>query len=268
MPLFFLMTMFLSTIISTGLPSAGHAGSPQVTAVTLSTPATDFSKPFTAVIHFTLSPEWYLYWTNPGDAGLPVAARWDLPRGFSAGPLRFPTPEKIVHEDIVAYGYFHELVLLCTLTPPADYRPAKGDSLRVHLDWLVCSESCVPGKTSITLALDHAAPTGQYAAELADRFTRQAPGDLSAAGITVGPARVTSSDNHVTLHIPLNGAIDDFYPEPIENVVIEHKRITVGADGITMPVTPYDASTVMKSISGIAIIRGKGYRLETPIEYR
>jgi thiol:disulfide interchange protein DsbD len=267
MPLFFLMTMFFSTIISTGLPTAGYAGSPQVTAVTLSTPATDFSKPFTAVIHFTLSPEWYLYWTNPGDAGLPVAARWDLPGGFSAGPLRFPTPEKIVHEDIVAYGYFHELILLCTLTPPAGYRPAKGDSLRVNLDWLVCSESCVPGKTSITLALD-AAPTGKFAAELADRFTRQAPGDLSAAGITVGPAHVTSSDNHVTLHIPLNGAIDDFYPEPIENVVIEHKRITVGADGITMPVTPYDALTVMKSISGIAIIRGKGYRLKTPIEYR
>lgn len=268
MPLFFLMTMFLSTIISTGLSSAGYSGSPQVTAVTLSTPATDFSKPFTAVLHFTLSPGWYLYWTNPGDAGLPVAARWDLPKGFSAAPLRFPTPEKIVHEDIVAYGYFNELVLLCTLTPPPHYRPGREDSLRVNLDWLVCSESCIPGKTSVTLALDQTQPTGKYAAELVDRFTRQAPGDLSAAGITAGPARATTSDNHVTIHIPLNGAIDDFYPEPIGDVVIEHKRITVGADGITLPITLYDASTVVKSISGIAVVRGKGYRLETPVEHR
>lgn len=268
MPLFFLMTMLLSTIISTGLPSAGYAGSPQVSAVTLSTPAGDFSRPFTAVMHFTLSPEWYLYWTNPGDAGLPVAARWDLPKGFTAGPLRFPTPGKIVHEDIVAYGYFHELILLCTLTPPAHYRPAQGDSLRVNLDWLICSESCIPGKASLTLALDHAPSTGEYAAELVDRFTRQAPGNFSATGITVGPARATSSGNRVMLHIPLSGAVDDFYPEPVGDAVIEHKDITVGADGITVPVTPYDASTVVKSISGIAVIGGKGYRLETPVEYR
>ncbi len=239
-----------------------------VLSTTLSTPADDFSRPFTAIIHLTLSPDWYLYWTNPGDAGLPLAAKWMLPDGFEAGALRFPTPEKIVHADIVAYGYHRELIVLCTLTPPAGYRVRQEDTIRVDLDWLVCSESCIPGKASLALAPDRVPSTRRSAGELAERFSSQAPGNLSDLKITAGVAHATRSESALMIHVPLTDLVDDFYPDPIENTVIDHKRIVVGKNGITIQMTPYDDSIVVRSISGLAIVRGKGYRLHTKVEYR
>lgn len=38
-------------------------------------------------------PGWHGYWTNPGDAGLPLSLDWSLPAGAEAGELRFPVPQ-------------------------------------------------------------------------------------------------------------------------------------------------------------------------------
>ncbi|HSQ76363.1 MAG TPA: protein-disulfide reductase DsbD domain-containing protein, partial [Bacteroidota bacterium] len=190
-----------------------------VTSVTLTTPAQDFTEPFTAVIHLTLAPDWYLYWTNPGDAGLPLTVRWKLPEGFRAGELRFPTPGKIVHEDIIAYGYYRELIVLCTLTPPPGYRTAEKDTLRADVSWLVCSESCMPGKASAMLPLSEAGYRAPGASELVARFTRLEPAALTDLGISPGTAVATRMGGELLIHIPLTGAIDDFYPDPIADCV-------------------------------------------------
>ena len=268
MPTLLLSVMAIAAIMTTDLSSHRIESASPVASVTLSTPAEDFSRPFDAVIHLTLSPDWYLYWTNPGDAGMSLAAEWHLPEGFQAGDLRFPTPEKIVHEGIVAFGYYDDLIILCTLTPPAGYRGGNRDTIRVDLDWLVCSQSCIPGKASLAMALDVVPARRIAAKELADRFSRQAPGDLADAGIKAGTAHATRTDSGLIIQVPLTKSVDDFYPETIHDSVIDHKRITVGENGITIPATPYEASTIVKSISGLAIVKGKGYRLQTRVEYQ
>ena len=260
-----LSIVILSTIISKESAADRYQGISPVTSVTLSSTAHDAAEPFTAVIHLTLAPDWYLYWTNPGDAGLPLAVQWTLPDGFRAGELRFPTPEKIVHEEIVAYGYHHELIVLCTLTPPVGYRAGRGDSVRADLDWLVCSESCIPGKASISFHLEENPSVATHARELVDRFSRQEPGEIAELGFNAGPAVATRKGGELLVHIPLTGAVDDFYPEIIDHAVIDHKRIAVDKNGITIPVTPYDSTTVVTAVRGLAIVRGKGYRLQTPL---
>ncbi len=236
-----------------------------VTSVTLTTPAQDFTEPFTAVIHLTLAPEWYLYWTNPGDAGLPLTVRWKLPGGFRAGELRFPTPGKIVHEDIIAYGYYRELIVLCTLTPPPGYRTAANDTLRADVNWLVCSESCIPGKASVRLPLSETASSAPGANDLVARFALMEPAALADPGVSPGTAVVTRMGGELLIHIPLTGAIDDFYPDPIADCVIDHKRIVVDTSGVTIPVTPYDPSKAVTTVSGLAILRGKGYRIQASV---
>jgi len=268
MPTLLSTLMAIAAIMTTELSSHRVESASPVTSVTLSTPASDLSGPFDAVIHLTLSPEWYLYWINPGDAGMSLAAKWHLPEGFQAGDLRFPTPEKIVHEGIVAFGYYNDLIILCTLTPPVGYRGGRHDTIRVDLDWLVCSQSCIPGKASLALALDDTPASRGAAKELADRFSRQAPGTLADLGIIAGTAHATRTDSGLIIHVPLTKTVDDFYPEMIHDSVIDHKRITIGEHGITIPATPYEASTIVKSISGLAIVKGKGYRLQTRVEYQ
>ena len=46
-------------------------------------------------IHMRPAPGWHGYWLNPGDAGLPMDVQWQLPKGFAAGPLRYPVPTRL-----------------------------------------------------------------------------------------------------------------------------------------------------------------------------
>src|ERR1700722_15895266 len=63
-------------------------------------------KPFWLGVRLTIDPGWHVYWKNPGDAGLPTRVTFTLPNGFSAGPLRFPTPHRFDQPgNIVAFGY-------------------------------------------------------------------------------------------------------------------------------------------------------------------
>src|SRR6201989_3606605 len=46
-------------------------------------------------IHMRPAPGWHGYWQNPGDAGLPMDVKWQLPSGFSEGPPRYPVPPRL-----------------------------------------------------------------------------------------------------------------------------------------------------------------------------
>lgn len=83
------------TLMPTESSSDLIQGTSPVTSVTLATPARNFTEPFIAVIHLRLTSDWYLYWTNPGDAGLPLAVRWKLPEGFRAGELKLRLPKRL-----------------------------------------------------------------------------------------------------------------------------------------------------------------------------
>jgi len=222
-------------------------------------------------IHFEIEPEWYLYWINPGDAGLTVDVEWELPRGWKAGPLRFPTPEKIVKGGITAYGYHRELVLLSRMTPAAGAAQEVPGVVRVKLDWLVCRESCLPGRAELEMSLDkdslarHVVSRNQLS-RYQDRF----PLALPSAGIGVDAMDVAVDGSIHLLRIPLRGErareITDFYPEPIEGFSVDFSTIRVSSDRIQMSVTPHSSSSILGSVRGIAILGTKGYYLEAQAE--
>jgi thiol:disulfide interchange protein/DsbC/DsbD-like thiol-disulfide interchange protein len=111
-------------------------------------------KPFGMILHLKMDPQWHTYWINPGDAGLATTIKWTLPKGFTAGPILWPTPENHSMGGLVTYGYEGDVYLLTEITPPAT-----GD-LPEHLDvaakasWLVCQEACIPGKAELSVTLD------------------------------------------------------------------------------------------------------------------
>ena len=39
-----------------------------------------------------MAPGWHTYWQYSGDAGLPTSIDWELPPGFTAGPIQWPVP--------------------------------------------------------------------------------------------------------------------------------------------------------------------------------
>ncbi len=113
--------------------------------------AVEPGKPFTVGLRFRPEPGWHIYWKNPGDSGMPPNVQWKLPQGYTAGPLQFPHPEKILVPPLVSYGYEMETLLLAEITPPAGQPLPPKIKIGADLDWLVCKEICLPGQASLDL---------------------------------------------------------------------------------------------------------------------
>ncbi|MYD19454.1 MAG: thiol:disulfide interchange protein [Rhodothermaceae bacterium] len=125
--------------------------------------------PFTVGLTLRLDEEWHSYWINPGDVGEPVTLTWDLPAGFSAGPIQWPYPEKIDAEPLRSYGYSNAVTFLVTITPP-DEVPESPVTLSATADWLICKDVCLFAQETVALSLPvrEALPTpGPYFEEIA-----------------------------------------------------------------------------------------------------
>ena len=97
-------------------------------------------------------PGWHGYWQNPGDAGLPMDVQWQLPKGFAAGPLRYPVPTRLTVAGLMNYVFERDYAVLARLKVPVD---ASGTvPIRADAHWLACTDKiCVPEQGSFALDL-------------------------------------------------------------------------------------------------------------------
>jgi len=115
--------------------------------------------PFTVGLYLHVPPDMHVYWSNPGDGGGPIRITWNLPAGFTAGPLQYPVPNRIPQPgNLLIYGYEDQVLLQTQITPPARLK-----SKTVHLtalgQWVVCSTvQCYFGKGSLSADLPVASP--------------------------------------------------------------------------------------------------------------
>lgn len=115
-------------------------------------------------LHFQMDPEWHLYWTNPGAAGYAPRVKWKLPPGFQVGEPAWPVPKRLTVAGITGFVYEHELLLTYPLTVPARVQGSQV-TLSGEVEWLACSETCVPGHADVQLQLPvgSASPSAQAA---------------------------------------------------------------------------------------------------------
>jgi thiol:disulfide interchange protein DsbD len=100
-----------------------------------------------------IAPGWHTYWVNPGDSGEPMTIDWQLPPGFSAGPLAWPHPERLPVGPAMSFGYTDEVVLPVPITAPEGLTAAAPVTLRGRASWLVCEKICIPEEASVSLTL-------------------------------------------------------------------------------------------------------------------
>jgi thiol:disulfide interchange protein DsbD len=222
-------------------------------------------------LHFELAPGWNLYWINPGDAGLAPDVRWQLPAGFSSGPLEFPTPQKFVHAGSVAYGYRDELLLRCEITPPPSFPPASASILIAVVDWMACRENCVQGRETARISLKDANPDEINRAQaLGKKFDHRFPRSVDPSSVSVKEARLIRSGPVWNAEAELTGpnalAVSDFYPYPWPDFVIEHSRIACLNRRLVIPLTPATASASLPRLDGLLIIGGAGYEISIPVQ--
>ena len=100
-------------------------------------------------VRFSPAPGWHLYWKNPGDSGLPVKIEWKLPSGIEAvGDLEFPRPTLQSQGKLVNFGYSEPFAVRQAFRV-ASGLDGKSIEVAARLRWLVCQESCIPGKAEL-----------------------------------------------------------------------------------------------------------------------
>jgi DsbC/DsbD-like thiol-disulfide interchange protein len=108
---------------------------------------------FRVGLHFQLEKSWHIYWRNPGDSGESPKVQWTLPTGFRAGPVQWPTPQRIADHTLIDYGYEDEVLLPVGILPPASLATGHDAELGASVTWLVCREICIPGRAALKLSL-------------------------------------------------------------------------------------------------------------------
>ncbi len=132
----------------------------------------------TVAVRLTLDPGWHTYWTNPGDAGLPLDVKWMLPAGVTAGPLQFPTPRLTPQAPLMSYGYENEVLVLTELTVSRSIGAGSALAIAGQAEWLACAEVCLPasGRLSLSIAVSDAAGVGTASSRAIANTRAQLPG--------------------------------------------------------------------------------------------
>ena len=161
-------------------------------------------------------PGWHGYWLNPGDAGLPMDVQWQLPKGFSVGPLRYPVPTRLKVAGLMNYVYERDYAVLVRLKAP----PGIGGlvPIRAKARWLACTETiCVPEQGEFALNL----PTGGLAT-MDTRFNewrRALPRPLA----TLGHFSVDGDKLSVAIPLPANVEVREPYIFPITDKAVDYE---------------------------------------------
>ena len=114
-----------------------------------------------------VAPGWHVFWTNPGDAGLPLALDWRLPPGFEAGAILHPAPTYIPLGPLASYAHEGETIFLVPVTAPATVRPGETIDVEIDASWQVCEDTCVPEGAQFSLSMPverQASPSADVAA--------------------------------------------------------------------------------------------------------
>jgi DsbC/DsbD-like thiol-disulfide interchange protein/cytochrome c biogenesis protein CcdA len=166
-------------------------------------------------IHMRPAPGWHGYWLNPGDAGLPMQVQWQLPPGFSAGPLRYPVPTRLEIAGLMNYVYQRDYAVLVRLKVPPN---ASGTvPVRAEAHWLACTDKiCVPEQGE--LALDLPTGTGSPNRAQFDAWRRELAHPLASTA----HFQVAADKLRVAIPLPASVAVDKPYLFPITDGPVDY----------------------------------------------
>ena len=217
-------------------------------------------QPFWMGIRLRIKEHWHVYWRNPGDSGEAIAVSWQLPPGFEAGPIVWPTPSRIPVAHLVNFGYERETTLLTRIVPPATVAAGAPLDLAAHITWLVCEKECIPGETRLSLALPVAGPGASPSLEPRAR----AEFDAARAALpqpSPWPARMDVGAEWLTLNVSAQGlkadAIRSAFFFPHAETLVQHaapQQLQVTHDGLSLRLQRSALSTTPPTDAGGVLV--------------
>ncbi len=102
---------------------------------------------------FEITKGWHLYWRNSGDSGLPPKVEFKAdPPVATFGEGQWPAPTRLVEPgNLVDYVFENQLVLIFPIHVSKEAPIGRKLSISADVNWLVCSDRCVPGRAILKL---------------------------------------------------------------------------------------------------------------------
>lgn len=236
-------------------------------------------KPTWVAIHMSIAKNWHAYWKNPGDAGMAPMVTWNLPEGFTADQLQWPTPKRFDLSSAIGFGYEDEIILLTQITAPASFNQSSPVKISADIRWVVCDDStCLPGEATIDLSLPVSSNTPQLNNRSSDLFTK------ARAQIPEKHTSATAQRKQDCIELtlldpnsePLSFKDAQFFPE--EKKSIDYKKaITIqhSSDDLTQHTLSLkeidSSSTPSSNLKGILVLNTntsspKSFEIDIPID--
>lgn len=152
----------------------------------------------TIALKEVIRKNWHTYWRNPGDAGAPTTITWHLPKGWTASAVQWPYPKRLPVAQLMDFGYEGQVALLTDISVPRDAQPGATAQISADVNWLVCSDVCVPEGDHLSLSLPVVAVEPPADATVASLF---ASTRAHLPQKSTWPARYDASDNRFALLI-------------------------------------------------------------------
>ena len=98
---------------------------------------------FLLAVRFEIAKGYRISWSNPGDVGKSTKVSFQVPEGFSVGPLQFPAPSRFEWPGkLVSYGYEGDTAVFAEVTAPERLTRDEAYRFEVRADWLACMDEC------------------------------------------------------------------------------------------------------------------------------
>ena len=226
---------------------------------------------FTIGLEFKMEHGWHIYWENPGDSGEPPHVTWQLPKGLTAGEIKWPAPRKMGASTIVNYVYDGDVLLMAPIRVGADYSAATSDKIEAAVKFLICSDQmCMPGKAQVSLTAPAKAQGGQDAGTAAifaaarARLPKPAPPNWKVSG--------HKEKDSFVIDIQAGQAISQGYFFPLNESQIENSAPQVAASlptGLRLTLRKSGELTkpigILKGV--LELPSGEAYLLNVPIKF-
>ncbi|MBT5013165.1 MAG: disulfide bond formation protein DsbD [Rhodospirillaceae bacterium] len=207
-------------------------------------------------LHFKLKEGWKVYWRSPGDAGYPPSLDWKGSENLAASEILWPLPERFSVTGMETLGYKNEVVYPVTVTPQA---PGREMKLRVNVDYLACSEICVPYQADLKLDLAAGDGAASSFAHLINRFAIRVPGDGAPLGLAVSRAELLGNAKQATVRITATSKqrfnAPDMFIEGPEELIIDKPKplLTDGGKTVVMTAKVYGLEDLEGGLVGTPV---------------
>jgi DsbC/DsbD-like thiol-disulfide interchange protein len=216
---------------------------------------------------FDLEKGWHIYWVNPGDSGERPKIQWQLPAGFQAKEIRWPTPVRLGTGTVIDYGYEGRVLLPVPMQIPADYKSGKPVMLSADIRYLICREVCIPAKAQASLAI----PSANASGVAADRELFRSTFENSPKPLPVG-WKAQASDMGGFFQLSLDTGTSEskaaFFPleeDQVDNAAPQ--GVTATARGVQLKLKKSDQLLKpIAALKGVVVLSpGRAYEVSAPL---